>query len=273
MKLSVSNIAWAIEETDAAYGLLQATGVHGLEIAPGILFAGNGSPLSASQAECDRVRSHSQLHGLEFTSMQSLLFGAQGAALFGSGTERSGLIETMQGVIALAGRLCVPNLVFGSPKNRIVPEGMTSSAARNIWLNTFRRIGDMAASVGTILALEPNPPAYGANFMITLAETLEVAREVNHPAVKVNLDLGALILTGEIEKVDQFLAKDMDYFSHVHICVPHLEPVTGDEPAVTKLLTALGRYGYENWISIEMRQNFSALPVAIRTCQEVEVGP
>lgn len=268
MRLSVSNIAWSADETDAAYDLLQSLAVHGLEVAPGILFAQSRAPLSASQRECDGIRAHLQKNGLMFTSMQSLLFGVQGVALFESDAARADLINTMKEVTALAGRLGIPNLVFGSPKNRVVPEDMTNDAARSIWLNTFRQFGDMAAFAGTILALEPNPPAYGANFMVDLAETLEVAREVNHPAVKVNLDLGALILTGEIEQIDQFLTDDMDYFSHVHISAPHLKPITDDEQAVIKLLNALGRHGYKNWISIEMSQNLSKLPAAIQMCQK-----
>jgi sugar phosphate isomerase/epimerase len=272
MRLSVSNIAWAAEDTEAAYGLMQSAGVRGLEVTPGILFAGNDSPLSATQAECDQARAHAQSFGLEFSSMQSLLYGAQGVALFESQTARSDLIETVQGVIALAGRLGIPNLVFGSPNNRIIPEGMTANAARAIWLETFSRFGDMAATASTILALEPNPPAYGANFMVTLEEALEVAHEVNHPAVRVNLDLGALILTEEIEKLDEFLERGTAHYSHVHISVPHLKPVTDAEPAVPKLLGALARHGYEKWVSIEMRQNLAALPAAIKTCQEAEAG-
>ena len=272
MRLSVSNIAWAAEDTDAAYRLMQGFGVKGLEVAPGILFAGYNSPLSASQKECDQVRAHAQSFGLEFTSMQSLLFGAPGVALFETHTARRDLINTMQNVIALAGRLGVPNLVFGSPKNRIIPEGMTHKAARAIWLDKFRQFGDMAASSGVVIALEPNPPAYGANFMVTLEETLEVAQAVDHPAVKVNLDLGGLLLTNEIEKIEEFLAFGPAHYSHAHISVPHLAPVTAVEPAVPRFLAALARSGYENWVSIEMRQNFTALPAAILACQDAETG-
>ncbi|MFV2091457.1 MAG: sugar phosphate isomerase/epimerase family protein [Hyphomicrobiales bacterium] len=267
MKLSVSNIAWAPDETGAAYALLQEMGVSGLEVAPGILFAGFEDPMAAGQAACDAARAQAADHGLQFTSMQSLLFGAEGAALFETEMARARLITAMEAVIALAGRLGVPNMVFGSPKNRIIPGCMDASVARNIWRTAFRQLGDRAEAAGTILALEPNPPAYGANFMVTLAETLDVVRDVGHPAVRVNLDLGALLLTGEINRVDETLAQNVETIAHVHISAPHLAPVTGSEPAIARLLAGLARHGYDRWASIEMRRNLDALPAAIRACR------
>ena len=40
MRLAVSNIAWRAEEAEAALDRLQVLGVAGLEIAPGLAFAG-----------------------------------------------------------------------------------------------------------------------------------------------------------------------------------------------------------------------------------------
>ncbi len=260
MKLAVSNIAWAPEECDAVYGMLRDKGVRGLEIAPSLFLGGDGRPTeSGAEAEAAAV-SRAQDHGLTLCSAQSLLFGVEGAQLFGDDEERETMDRAMGDVIALAGRLKVPNLVFGSPKNRIVPEGLEVT---RVWKRAFNRMGDAALAAGTIIALEPNPEAYGTNFMTSLAETLAVVEAVAHPSVRVNLDLGALLLTGEIERIEAMLHEALPLVSHVHLSVPHLEPITEDPAAVRRLVTVLGEAGWSGWVSIEMRRNAEALPAAV----------
>jgi len=268
MKLSVSNIAWAPEQTEEAYKILESMGVTGLEVAPGILFGESShDPFGEGQKACDTARARAEAHGLELTSMQSLLYGVEGAGLFNSAEARARLIAGIEDAIALAGRLKVPNLVFGSPKNRTIPDGMDADAAREIWRKTFRRLGDKAHARGCVIALEPNPVEYETNFMTTLDETLSVARNVDHRAIRVNLDLGALILTGEIDEIDGRLADNKDMFSHVHLSAPHLAPLATEAEFVSKFLEVLDRHEITTWTSIEMRRGLEAVPAAIRACQ------
>ncbi|GAB4390772.1 sugar phosphate isomerase/epimerase family protein [Albidovulum sp.] len=260
MRLSISNIAWAPEAAAAVYPRLCDAGVSGLEIAPGLLFPGR-DPFAASREECREIREMIGSYGLQFTSMQSLLYGAEGAELFGPGKARRALAAGLERAIALAGRLGVPNLVFGSPGNRRIPEGL--EAPESVWRPAFRALGDRAAAAGTVLALETNPAAYGTNFMVTLAETLAVARAVDHPAVRVNLDLGALILTGEIAAIDGWLQAALPLIHHVHLSAPHLAPIAEVETELRRLVSALDAAGYRGWYSVEMRAAPGALDAAL----------
>ena len=61
----------------------------------------------------------------------------------------------------------------------------------------FRRLGDIAQNFGVVICLEPNPTCYGANFMTTSAETAQVVEQIAHPAVRMQLDTGALTINGE----------------------------------------------------------------------------
>lgn len=266
MKLSVSNIAWAPEEAETAYGLLRDAGAAGLEIAPGLFFPQEPDPMTATDAACAEAIAQAARFGLTLSSMQSLLFGTDGAELFGPPPARQKLEQAMRKVIALAGRLSVPNLVFGSPKNRIIPDGMSRDAARAIWRDTFRRLGDAAQDAGTVIALEPNPVAYGTNFMTGFAETLDVARDVDHPGIRVNLDLGALLMTGEIETLEHWLPAAMPMVNHVHLSAPNLAPLATETTAVQRLLDALHDAGWQGWVSIEMRRGLQDLPAALAAC-------
>lgn len=266
MNLSVSNIAWPPEQKLEAYALLRDHGVTGLEIAPSLLFPGLASPLHASAEDCDRVIAQIAKFGLRPSSMQSLLFGVSNAQFFGSPIARQTLQETIRQAITLAARLGCPNLVFGSPKNRAVPAEMSDAQAKAIWRDTFLRIGDSAAAADVVIALEPNPVLYGTNFMTSIADTLAVVMAVNHPAIRMNLDLGAAIMTEEIATLETWLPTALGVSSHVHLSAPELAPLATQVPAVQYLLSALKSADWQNWVSVEMCGGVPALAQSLAAC-------
>lgn len=268
MKLAVSCIAWAPADCARAYRLLRDRGITGLEIAPGLFLPGAREPTAAADAELRGAVDSAAACGLQLVSMQSLLFGVEGAALFESEAERQRLEDGMARVAGLAARLAVPNLVFGSPGNRVIPPGMDQDTARTIWLPSFRRMGRAAEASGAHVALEPNPERYGTNFMTSLAETAEVVRAVDHPAVRLNLDLGALILTGEIDGIESVLPDILPIVAHVHLSAPDLAPLDTCPEAVRRLVAALAEAGWQGWVSVEMRGGLAALPAALDVAQD-----
>ena len=79
MTLSVSNIAWAPNEEEAAAALLTRHGVTMVDLAPGRYF---DDPAAANDAAISKVRSWWAERGLGIAGLQSLLFGTQGAEPF-----------------------------------------------------------------------------------------------------------------------------------------------------------------------------------------------
>ena len=113
----------------------------------------------------------------------------------------------MTRAIDLAGRLGILNLVFGSPRQRIVPEAMEPSDARNIAIETFRALGDRAVGAGTVIAIEPNPAAYGTNFLNTLEEAAAFVETVAHPGIALILDLGAMHMNARFADTADLLGR------------------------------------------------------------------
>lgn len=258
---SISNIAWAPEDRLAAYRMMNEAGLDGLEIAPGLLFAGADDPLDPgadlAKARTDEISAH----GLTLVSMQSLLFGVQGAALFGDPDERAAFERGMTRAIAFAGRFGIPNLVFGSPKQRRVPETMPMADAIAIASQTFRALGDKAAAEGCVLTIEANPPAYGTNFLNTLDETEAFVAEVDHQAVSLILDLGAMHLNGVFAAVPSRLPALDVPLNHVHVSEPNLDPAPLDPDALIPVLKSLRATGYARAVSIEMKKTDDGLDV------------
>ncbi|WDF72868.1 sugar phosphate isomerase/epimerase family protein [Novosphingobium sp. KACC 22771] len=253
MKLAISNIAWAPQDARSVYAMMQARGFNGLEIAPGLAFAGQEDAFVPSPEAEAAFRADLAEFGLSAVSMQSLLFGVVGAKLFGSADELAALERGLERAIALAGRLGIGNLVFGSPGNRVIPEGMPMADARAHAADLFRRLGDKAQAAGTVLALEPNPAAYGTNFMTHVASAADFTLMVDHPAITLNYDMGALYMNDEQDQAGALYRRAAGKVSHVHISEPQLAPAPADAASLQTIAADLIGQGYDKWFSIEMR--------------------
>lgn len=255
MILAASNIAWWYEERLAAYDLMQAQGLKGLEIAPGLFFSQAADPFAPDEETAALALREIGARGLSLVSMQSLLFGVAGAALFGE-TDAQALFERgMNRAVDLAGRFGIPNLVFGSPTQRQIPPTLPRQVAWDQAVMVFRRLGDRAQQAGTVIAMEANPVAYGTNFLNTLDEVLDFVAQVGHPAIGLNLDLGAMHMNGTHDTVVGRLAEIGPHLLHVHVSEPDLSPAPRDVATLEPVLTALKAQGYRRAVSIEMKRD------------------
>lgn len=253
MKFAVSNIAWRPEERLSAYATLAEHDVHGLEIAPGLLFDGAEDVFVPDAALAHDRMAEIADAGLTLVSMQSLLFGVEGAALFESHAALARLINGMKRAIDLAGRFEVPNLVFGSPKQRVIPETMPRAQATEHAAAVFEQLGDYAAEAGTVIAIEANPAEYGTNFLTEAEAVAEFVQQVQHPAVRMIFDVGAMHLNRAFDQSGDFIIEQSEILSHVHISEPFLEPAPASAEDAATVLKALAAARYDHWISIEMK--------------------
>ncbi len=255
MIFAVSNIAWRFQDRHEAYALLADNQITGLEIAPPLLFADAEDPFCPDMASFKRAMGEIKAAGLNLVSMQSLLFGVEDAAVFGSAEQRLNTRRGLQRSIELAGRMGIRNLVFGSPRQRVVPEGMPIGQAHAIATEYFSDLGDSAAAEGTNLALEANPEVYGTNFLTTGHAALEFVRTLGHKAVLFNLDLGELQVNGTFDQIGNLVDQSGPWLSHVHISEPDLSPAPANAETVKALLPELEASSYEHAVSIEMKSH------------------
>lgn len=276
MKLAVSNIAWPADKRIDAYRILADNDVHGLEIAPGLLFHDESNPFEPSASTVKERLQELKDHGLELVSMQSLLFGVEGANLFGDFDSRKCYMSAMVKAIELAGILHIPNLVVGSPRNRNIPATLDRDQAMEIALETFSTLGERARAMGCTLAMEPNPISYGTNFLNTVTETCSFVYLLNHPSVAVNFDLGSIHINNEFAQVDQLIDEAIPISSHVHLSEPELGTVPQDPAKLRYFLQLLRTGQWRRWISIEMRAAadgpLSSIEEAVSSCQTALKG-
>lgn len=248
MRLAVSSIAWPPEADAEAADLLVAHGVSGVEIPPARVCEQPWDPPSGSVAACRRFWED---RGLPIVAMQALLFGRGELVLFGDAATRRRLAAHLAAIIDLAAGLGASRLVFGSPKNRI-RGGLGLAQAEAIALPFFRDLGRRAADRGVWLVIEPNPPAYGCDFLVTSRQVIEFVDRVAEDGLGVHLDAGAMTLGGESPR--EIVAAAGPRWRHFHASEPGLAPVGSggvDHPA---LAAALRGVGYGGFVSVEMTQ-------------------
>lgn len=257
MKLAISNIAWSTENDDFMYSFLKSEDFEGLEIAPTRIFPNNAYDY-LKEAE-DFKQQIQKEYNLSIPSMQAICFG-RNEAIFGTEDERSSIKEYIKKAIDFASVLECRNLVFGSPKNRIIGEGQEAIA--------FSFFGDLAiyaALKNTVLAIEPNPEIYGTNFLNTTIQAIDFAKEVNNKGLKVNVDLGTILYNNESLDV---IADNIDLINHIHISEPYLEPIL-ERTIHTDLYRLLKEYNYGNFVSIEMK-NTNDISIVTNTIHYVK---
>jgi D-psicose/D-tagatose/L-ribulose 3-epimerase len=248
MRLAVSNIAWEAEDELAVAAALESLGVGHVEIAPTKVFA---DPLATTAAERDAYLRFWAEREITIVAFQSMLFGHPGLRLFDGRESRERTVAVLSGFIELAGSLGVGRLVFGSPKNRRVPEGMDSPVALSIAVDVFSALAEVAEDNGTCLCIEPNPEAYDCNFVTTARSGLDLVRAVDRPGFGLHLDAAGMTLAGD--DVEKSIAESRAELRHFHASAPFLGPLESEVVDHAAAGRALADIGYEGFLSIEMR--------------------
>jgi D-psicose/D-tagatose/L-ribulose 3-epimerase len=275
MRLAISNIAWDVTEDEQVAKLLNRYGIDAIDIAPGKYFP---DPAKATGEEITRVKQWWGERGIELTGMQALLFGTSGLNVFGAPEVQEALLQHLAAVCRIGAGLGATRIVFGSPKNRD-RSGLSDEQVQEIAVQFFRRLGDIAQIHGVMICLEPNPPCYGANFMTNSDETAAVVGQVAHPAIRMQLDTGAITINGEDPAT--VLEKYASLIGHVHASEPEIAPLGDKGTNHAIAATCLQQLLPDSIITIEMLATKNephlvsierALGVAVRYYRNLGVG-
>ncbi len=257
MRISISNIAWDVSEDEMVADLLQALGIDAIDIAPGKYFP---DPKSARVAEVSAMRDFWADRGIEIIGMQALLF-ASSWNIFATPEDRAAMLDHLGSVCEIAATLGAPRLVFGSPKNRD-RSGLDDDQTSALAVDFFRRLGDIAAAQKVFICLEPNPEIYGANFMTNLPQTANMVKQIAHPAIRMTLDCGAVIINKEDPK--DIIPAYAELFGHIHISEPQLitlgrsEGSAHNHALLAEVIRAIVSDPINHLVSIEMRASEDA---------------
>lgn len=247
MRLGLTNIGWHPAEDEAVARLMQQQGIDAVDVAPSKYFE---EPLLATDLAIATVRRWWADRGIEITGMQSLLFNTEpGLNLFGTRPVRARMLEHLSAVCRIAAGLRAPRLVFGSFRNRD-RTGLSDEVANAMALDFLGAWADRAAAEGVWICLEGVAPHYGANYLTDTVSTVALARQLNHPAVRVQLDTVTVHEAGE--DMETLLAGHAGLIGHVHVCERDLLPIGDGDVPHARMADAIRRHLPSQVLCLEM---------------------
>lgn len=264
MRLGVSNLAWAPEQTAEALGLLAWLGAEAVEVAPTRIAAWE----RLNAAAVTQYRALVEDAGLRVCSLQAILFGRPRDQLLADEPLFLAMAEHMRRVAEVAQLLGAGVAVLGAPRNRN-RGALALHDAEALAAERLRMLGDIAAPAGLAIGLEPVPAQYGADFLLRAADVRRVVALVGHPAVRAHLDCACVMLGGD--DIGAEVAATGAGLLHYHIAEPELGPFAEPVCAHGRAAAALAATDYGGWAVIEMREQpdgLDALGRAVRFARQ-----
>ena len=164
--------------------------------------------------------------------------------LTGPEVDLESVLDYARRALTRAEELGVQYLVFGSGPAKQVPQGFPLEEG-------YRQVVELLKQVAPI-AREHEPLRKAeCNLINTFAEGVQLARDVDHPNVRVLVDF--YHLTEEAEPVQHLLEDGREFLRHVHFANPtgRVFPVRGDEADYGSFIDALKTLGYDLHVSCE----------------------
>ena len=243
-RLAISNLALPTIPVERIAPQLVSAGIDGVEVAPTVVWP--EAPLVPT-AEVRAYTKRWREYGIALSGIQSLLFGHPEMQVFDKQTWQV-MHEHLVAMIRLAHDLDADIAVFGSPRNRVRGD-LGDETANAIFAEFLYSLLPVLEDCGIVLTLEPNAPAYGADYLIHYAETVTLSDLVASPWVQPQVDTGCLFMVNDAP--EHALRERRP--AHLHISTPNLMPPPGSLDHVA-LRNALETTGYDGWIVLEMLQ-------------------
>jgi sugar phosphate isomerase/epimerase len=224
--------------------LLSRCGYTGIEVAPTKIWPKwDGASRDASSVY--RSKLHDQ--GFVVPAFQAIFYGFTRENFFDP-ADQNVLVDHFHHVASLANAMECPVLVIGAPKMRIPPNGLTEYAKNNA-RSLFASFAQIAHDQGTCACIEPNPAAYGCEYIVNSAEAIQLVHEINHPGFGLHIDAAAM----SMEKEDgvEVIRAHADEIKHFHVSEPFLSGLSNSGIDHRSNLLQLADSRYPHWVSLE----------------------
>jgi sugar phosphate isomerase/epimerase len=185
----------------------------------------------------------------------------------GENLDRGAVLEYAEVVFKRAKQSSVKTIVFGSGNSRKIPENFDRDIAKSQFIDLLKEMSPVAAKYGIIISLEPLNRAE-TNFINSLSEGVEIIEAVDHPNLKLLVDIYHMMREGEppteIEKADRHI-----YHCHIAEKDQRIAPVTMKDD-FRPYFKALKKVNYTGKLSMETGWGDmeKELPLAMRVLRK-----
>jgi sugar phosphate isomerase/epimerase len=247
MKYAICNETFEGWDHARICGTIAELGYAGLEVAPFTLASFITEVSAARRAE---LRRDAERAGVAIIGTHWLLAKTTGFYL----TTHDDAIRAKTGdyfaalaeaTADLGGNL----MVLGSPLQRNLLPGVTESQADDFACDTLARCLPMLEKTGVTLCLEPLGPTE-TNYMNTAAHAVRLIERLNHPRIKLHLDVKAM--SSESSPIPDLIAANQEHTRHFHANDPNRRGPGFGEMDFKPIFRALRDSRYDGWVSVEV---------------------
>lgn len=150
-------------------------------------------------------------------------------------------------------------MVFGSPKQRCLSDGVTYQQAWDYAIETFRALVPTLESRGVILCLEPLAPTE-TDFINSAEDAARMIHDVDSPNFQMVLDVKAM--SSESKPIPQTIRESRAMLRHFHANDENLRGPGFGNTDFVPIAAALKEIEYSGWVSVEVF-DFTPDPVTI----------
>lgn len=247
MKLAICNEMFEKRPLGEVIDFVAGLGYDGIELAPFTLASHADDVLPATRAQ---IKKRARDAGIDVVALHWLLVTPAGLHIAARDPQvRKQTIKYLKSLATLCADLGGKAMVFGSPKQRNVPEGESYEENWLLAVDTIRQAGQFCQGLDVVIAMEPLRSDL-TNFLQTAAECRRFIDEIALPSVRMTLDCYSM---GPMEEsIPAALRSQADVVSHVH-----LNDDTGREPGTgatdfAAVGQALREIDYQGYASIEV---------------------
>jgi len=140
-------------------------------------------------------------------------------------------------------------MVLGSPMQRNLQEGVSRQQGMEFAAGVLRQALPLLEQHDIVVALEPLGPQE-TNFLMTAAETVELAERIASPQVRLHLDCKAM--ASESTPIPDLIRANRDVLAHFHANDPNRQGPGFGALEFEPILQALGEIDYRGWVSVEV---------------------
>ncbi|HOK56320.1 MAG TPA: sugar phosphate isomerase/epimerase family protein [bacterium] len=247
MKIGICNEVfkdWTVEEI---FYYIKDIGYEGIEIAPFTL-AENVSEIADEKIE--EIKKLSEKTGIKIIGTHWLLVKPEGLSISSKDKElRKKTSEYLCKLVDFTSRIGGEIMVFGSPKQRKINEGQTIEEVKNYLKEVIIPVLEKCFEKNVFLCIEPLARTE-TNFINKAEEAIEIIEEINHPNLKLHLDVKAM--TDEEKPIVEIIEIGSKYLKHFHVNDKNLLGPGFGEIDYKPIIEKLKKVGYNGWLSVEV---------------------